>query len=99
MRREIVTQREQFKAAMLRLAEQPESSFEKPYGNDDLNAHWAVWQASRRAALEECWEAVHGERLEDPTETHGDMAYERAVTDCENAIRAIAASSDGGKDE
>lgn len=46
----------------------------------------AIEQASRRAALEECWEAVHGERLEDQTETHGDMAYERAIADCEHAI-------------
>lgn len=49
----------------------------------------AIEQASRRAALEEAWEAVHGERLEEPTETHGDMAYERAVEDCENAVRLL----------
>lgn len=52
------------------------------------------WQASRRAALEECWEAVHSERLEDPTETHGDMAYERAVADCENAICALSGATE-----
>jgi hypothetical protein len=54
----------------------------------------ASLQASRRAALEECWGAVHGERLEDPTETHGDMVYERAIEDCENAIRALAGATE-----
>ena len=57
----------------------------------------AAEQASRRAALEEAWEAVHGERLEAPTETHGDMAYEHAVEDCEHAIRLlIAKETDNG---
>jgi hypothetical protein len=48
-----MSEREQFEAAMCQLAEQPESSFEKPYDSDDVNAHWAVWQASRRAALDD----------------------------------------------
>ncbi|MFL9904710.1 hypothetical protein PQR71_42395, partial [Paraburkholderia fungorum] len=60
------------------------------YCRQSVQDQWESWQASRRAALEECWEVVHGERLEDPTETHGDMVYERAVADCENAIRALA---------
>jgi hypothetical protein len=50
----------------------------------------AIEKESRRAALEEAWEAVHGERLEEPTETHGDMAYERAIADCADAIRALS---------
>lgn len=55
-----------------------------------LMAARGAWQASRRAAMEECWEAVHTERLVDPTETPDDIAYERAVADCEHAIRALA---------
>jgi hypothetical protein len=43
----------------------------------------------RRAAIEECWEAVHAERLEDPSKNADDIAYDIAVTDCENAIRAL----------
>jgi hypothetical protein len=49
----------------------------------------AIEQASRRTALEEAWEAVHGERLEDPSKNHGDVAYDIAVADCEHAIRAL----------
>jgi hypothetical protein len=49
----------------------------------------AVEQASRRAALEESWEAVHAERLTDPTDSTDDIAYNVAVQDCENAIRAL----------
>jgi hypothetical protein len=43
----------------------------------------------RRAAIEECWEAVHAERLEDPSKNADDIAYDIAVTDCENAVRAL----------
>jgi hypothetical protein len=42
-----------------------------------------------RAALEVAWEAVHAERLIDPTEEHGDLVYQRAVEDCENAVFAL----------
>jgi hypothetical protein len=63
-----------------------------------VNVARAIEQASRRAALEESWEAVHAERLTDPTDSADDIAYNVAVQDCENAIRALAASdSDGGK--
>jgi hypothetical protein len=41
------------------------------------------------AALERAWEAVHAERLIDPTEEHGDLVYQRAVEDCENAVFAL----------
>jgi hypothetical protein len=64
------------------------------YKRDEVQWAWEAWQASRRAALEECWGAVHGERLEEPTETHGDIAYERAIEDCENAIRALAGATE-----
>jgi hypothetical protein len=55
-----------------------------------------AWQASRRAALEECWEAVHAERLEDPTDLPDDIAYELAVRDCEAAIRGLANGDKNG---
>lgn len=48
-----MTDREQFEAAMIALADQPEESFDKPYGSDDVNAHWAVWKIARAQALEE----------------------------------------------
>jgi len=80
-----VNQREKFEAWFK--ARWPE--FEHP-----TTSAFEVWQESRRTALEECWEAVHGERLEDPTETHGDMAYERAIGDCENAIRLLITEGD-----
>ncbi|NPT59037.1 hypothetical protein [Paraburkholderia elongata] len=48
-----------------------------------------AWQASRRAALEESREAVHAERLVDPTDSADDIAYNVAVQDCENAIRGL----------
>jgi uncharacterized coiled-coil protein SlyX len=55
-----------------------------------LRAAPASKDAIRREALEECWEAVHAEHLQDPTDSVDDIAYERAVTDCENAIRALS---------
>lgn len=42
-----------------------------------------------RAVLDHAWEAVHAERLADPTEEHGDLVYQRAVEDCENAVFAL----------
>ena len=48
-----MTERETFEATMKTLAELPEDAHEKPYEGDEANAYWGVWQASRRAALEE----------------------------------------------
>lgn len=48
-----MSEREQFEAAIKALAELPEDSHETPYPDEDANTYWAIWQASRRAALEE----------------------------------------------
>jgi len=96
-----VTQREQFEAAMCQLAEQPESAFEKPYDSDDVNAHWAVWQASRRTALEEALVAVEfiASRYNRHKASHPHvLGMQQGTSECFDAIRALAASdSDGGK--
>lgn len=54
---------------------------------------WQAWQFAESAAIERAWEAVHAERLIDPTEEHGDLVYQRAVEDCENAVFALKEKS------
>lgn len=49
--------------------------------------NFASWV--RAMALEECWEVVHAEQLTDPTDSPDDIAYNIAVRDCENSIRAL----------
>lgn len=51
----------------------------------------AAVKEARKAALEEALIACNGEALEDPTGSADDIAYDLAVEDCRNAIRAIAA--------
>ncbi|WP_244109353.1 hypothetical protein [Burkholderia anthina] len=38
---------------------------------------------------------VSAEHLQDPTEEHGDVVYERAIADCENAIGNLLAAHPG----
>lgn len=92
-----MTEREQFEALMRERGEdylyRRDSQFSTRLGEycrQNVQEQWEVWQASRRVVLEECWAAVHGERLEDPTDLPDDIAYELAVRDCEVAIRALA---------
>ena len=53
-------EREMFGAALEELSRMEESSFDKPFPDDELNALWAIWQAGRRttpdreAIIEEC---------------------------------------------
>lgn len=60
------------------------------YVDHTVQAQFVAWCESRRAALEECWEAVHTERLVDPTDSADDIAYQLAVEHCEHAIRALS---------
>jgi hypothetical protein len=53
---------------------------------DDFEAGW-------RAAMQTALEAVEAEHLLDPTEHHGDLVYERAVSDCAHAVRAVAGNA------
>lgn len=61
-------------------------------GSDEsaLRIGRAIESAVRAVVLEEALKAVEGERLEDPTEHHGDLVYQRAISDCENAIRKLS---------
>jgi hypothetical protein len=59
----------------------------------EIELQFMAWQASKYAALDQAWEAVHAERLIDPTEEHGDLVYQRAVEDCENAVFALKEKS------
>lgn len=72
-----MTEREQF-AAWLKAQDSGASGFD-------------IWQASRRAALEEAALAVRAEQLCDPTDSPDDIAYELAVRDCEAAVRTLSA--------
>jgi len=53
-----------------------------------------TYSGGLRAALE----AVRSEHLSDPTEEHGDVVYDRAVTDCENAIGSLLAAAPAAAD-
>jgi hypothetical protein len=55
-----------------------------------IQDQWESWQASRRAALEEVLAAIGHEHLCNPTDSVDDIAYEQAIIDCENAIRALS---------
>jgi hypothetical protein len=81
----IVSEREKFEAAMTSLSEQPEESFDKPYGSDDANTSWAVWQASRRAALEEAAQRIEPRNPPDDWTEYAKIRAEVAAT-----IRALA---------
>lgn len=50
---------------------------------DDFEARW-------KAAMEVVLAAIEAEHLADPTEHHGDLVYDRAVSDCEHAAQEIA---------
>lgn len=50
---------------------------------DDFEAGW-------KAAMEVALAAIEAEHLTDPTEHHGDLVYDRAVSDCAHAVQEIA---------
>jgi len=52
---------------------------------DDFEAGW-------NAAMECALAAVKAEHLVDPTDDHGDLIYDRAVSDCAHAVQEIARS-------
>jgi hypothetical protein len=59
------------------------------WSGDGPSAPEEAFALGWKAAMEHAWEAVHAERLIDPTEEHGDLVYQRAVEDCENAVFAL----------
>lgn len=61
-----------------------------PLGSRECGLQWASWLASRRAALEEAMQACAAEHLEEPQAGTEDIAYDNAVRDCIDAIRALA---------
>jgi hypothetical protein len=89
-----VIQREKFEAVMRELGEDylyrrdvPGCERNGDYCRQNVQDQWEIWQASRRAALEEIAQLAEGMTLY----TGYDVAQ---------SIRALAASdSDGGKDE
>ncbi|MFP3708679.1 hypothetical protein SB783_32175 [Paraburkholderia sp. SIMBA_009] len=84
-------------------------AIEKKLAFRDKNGLWPLcganlphlrfaWEAARAEALEEALEAVRAERLEDPSKNPDDIAYDMAVDDCADAIRALA-KDEGGAHE
>ena len=86
-----MSEREQFEAAIKALAELPEDSHETPYPDEDANTYWAIWQASRRTALEEAARAVEPRNSPDDWT---DYAVIRAGAAA--AIRALAKETNNG---
>jgi hypothetical protein len=81
-----MSEREQFEAAIKALAELPEDSHETPYPDEDANTYWAIWQASRRSALEEA------ARIWDNDGTVPNLAGQAIA----RAIRALATETTTG---
>jgi hypothetical protein len=81
-----MSEREQFEAAIKALAELPEDSHETPYPDEDANTYWAIWQASRRSALEEA------ARIWDNDGTVPNLAGQAIA----RAIRALATETNNG---
>lgn len=58
-----------------------------------VNVDWFTWQVAwyeaHAAALIRALAAVESEHPVEPAEDRGDLAYNRAVTDCAHAIRAL----------
>ncbi|SDH11604.1 hypothetical protein SAMN05216466_107155 [Paraburkholderia phenazinium] len=74
-----MTNREAFEAAMTKLAEQPEDAFEKPYPDDDVNAHWAVWRAAEASAIERCLKIVETYEVSVGNSAAGEIACEMTM--------------------
>jgi len=47
---------------------------------------------SRQSAIEECAKAVESERLQSPTDLPEDKAYDQAIRDAAEAVRALVGS-------
>lgn len=88
-----MTNREAFEAAMTKLAEQPEEAFEKPYPDDDVNAHWAVWQAAEASAIERCAVAAWSAGMDEYGSFSQLMDPRHVGSICAKAIRALAKES------